>query len=56
MPEASWLLFVVASLVLITTRGHGMIRVVCHRSAGRVVSQLRCKLAAPLAQAARRAL
>jgi hypothetical protein len=56
MPEASWLLFVVASLVLITTRGQGMIRIVCHWSVGKVVSQLRCKLATPLAQAGRPAL
>jgi hypothetical protein len=41
MPEASWLLFVVASLVLITTRGQGMIRIVCHWSVVKVVSQLR---------------
>jgi hypothetical protein len=38
MPEASWLLFVVASLVLVTTRGQGMILVVWPCRVGRGVT------------------
>jgi NTE family protein len=43
MPEASWLLFCrIASLVLITTCGQGMIRIVCHWSVVKAVKLRWC--------------